>query len=955
MTFSTGSLVKARGREWVVLPESQEDFLLLRPLGGTDAEIAGIDTELESVSSASFDLPDPARLGDFQSCRLLRDAVRLGFRSSAGPFRSFGRIAVTPRPYQLVPLMLALRLDPIRLLIADDVGIGKTVEALLIARELLDRSEVNRLSVLCPPHLAEQWQTELRDKFHIEAELVLSGTAKKLDRICGNRSVFDVFPFTIVSLDYIKSESRREDFVRACPEFVIVDEAHTCTSLGQPGRGSGRQQRHQVIQALAKNEQRHIVLVSATPHSGNEEGFRSLLSLLNPDFASLPLDLSGDQNRKQREQLARHFVQRRRGDIRSYLKSDTAFPERLEQEQTYQLGKTSPYQNLFARVLSYAREMVQDSQELSRVRQRVRWWAALGMLRALASSPAAAAATLRNKVRTFDAATADEVDEVSRPLVFDDEIDETSEAPDILPGSDTADMGTDDGTVDRERRRLLDMARAADELQGDNDPKLMKVVQIVKSLISEGHRPILFCRFIATAEYLAEQLRQRLPKGVTTIAVTGSIPPADREERIQSLRDVERCVLVCTDCLSEGVNLQHVFDAVIHYDLSWNPTRHEQRDGRVDRFGQPKPEVKIVTYYGTDNQIDGVVLNVLIRKHNEIRKALGISIPVPASSNALLEALYEGLLLRNRDVDPKQKSLPFQDDESETKAEIFDNEWKNAAEREKKSRSVFAQNTIDPADVAVEVTAMQQAIGSEGDVQRFVTSAAQVWRGVVSERNGRFQFDLTESPLSVREAVGEAVGEREKFSARFQPNVGDGDIYLSRTSPIVEGLASLAMSVALDPALSKDGRSPAARCGVIRSKAVASRTTLLLLRLRYHILTTINDETKPLLSEDCRVFGFRGTPSKAEWLSPAEAETLLEVEPDENVTDDVARSFLQKVINEFGPLRTELDRLVTERGNELLKAHQRVRQAVRKARVKYDIQPQLPPDVLGLYVYLPVL
>ena len=215
MSFSVGTLVKARGREWVVLPESQDDFLVVRPLGGTDAEVAGIDTHLESVDPASFDLPDPTRLGDFQSCRMLRNAIRLGFRSSAGPFRSFGKIAVEPRPYQLVPLLMALKLDPVRLLIADDVGIGKTVEALLIARELLDRAEVQRMSVLCPPHLAEQWQDELRDKFHIEAELVLSSTAKRLDRVCGNRSVFDVFPYTIVSLDYIKSESRRNDFIRA--------------------------------------------------------------------------------------------------------------------------------------------------------------------------------------------------------------------------------------------------------------------------------------------------------------------------------------------------------------------------------------------------------------------------------------------------------------------------------------------------------------------------------------------------------------------------------------------------------------------------------------------------------------------------------------------------------------------------------------------------------------------
>ena len=99
MKYAVGSLVKARNREWVVLPESQEDFLVVRPLGGTDVEVAGIDPALEEIRSAVFPPPDPAHLGDHQSCRLLRDAVRLGFRSSAGPFRSFGKIAVEPRSY----------------------------------------------------------------------------------------------------------------------------------------------------------------------------------------------------------------------------------------------------------------------------------------------------------------------------------------------------------------------------------------------------------------------------------------------------------------------------------------------------------------------------------------------------------------------------------------------------------------------------------------------------------------------------------------------------------------------------------------------------------------------------------------------------------------------------------------------------------------------------------------
>src|SRR5262245_6865864 len=211
MSFAVGSLVKARGREWVVLPESKDDLLIVRPLGGTDDETTGILLRLERVEPATFELPNPNEVGDFRSARLLRDAVRLGFRASAGPFRSFARIAVEPRPYQLVPLLMALRLDPVRLLVADDVGIGKTIEACLIARELLDRDEVRRLAVLCPPHLAEQWQEELDRKFHIEAELVLASTATRLERNCAvGQSLFDIYPHVVVSTDFIKADRRRE-------------------------------------------------------------------------------------------------------------------------------------------------------------------------------------------------------------------------------------------------------------------------------------------------------------------------------------------------------------------------------------------------------------------------------------------------------------------------------------------------------------------------------------------------------------------------------------------------------------------------------------------------------------------------------------------------------------------------------------------------------------------------
>ena len=283
-------------------------------------EIAGVYLPLEGadVRPAAFDLPDPARPGDYRSCRLLRDAVRLGFRSSAGPFRSFGRIAVEPRPYQLVPLLMALKLDPVRLLIADDVGIGKTIEAALVARELLDRGEVRRLAVLCPPHLAEQWQAELAEKFHIEAELVLPGTVGRLEQgTAAGQSLFDIYPFVVVSTEYIKSSRRRDEFARACPELLIVDEAHTC-AFSAENRG-GRHLRHELIKRLAADPSRHLLLVTATPHSGDEGAFRSLLGLLRPDFTGLPGDLTGPAMEPMRREVGLHMVQRRRADVREYL------------------------------------------------------------------------------------------------------------------------------------------------------------------------------------------------------------------------------------------------------------------------------------------------------------------------------------------------------------------------------------------------------------------------------------------------------------------------------------------------------------------------------------------------------------------------------------------------------------------------------------------------------------
>ena len=941
MSFDVGALVKVRGREWVVLPESNEDkdMLILRPLGGTESEITGIYLPLEMPESAEFPLPDPTSdMGNQLSCGLLRDAVRLGFRSGAGPFRSLARIAVEPRPYQLVPLLMALKLDPVRMLIADDVGIGKTIEACLVARELIDRGEVQGLAVLCPPHLAEQWQVALADQFHIEAKLVLSGTAARLERDCRQgESLFERHKFTVVSTDYIKSDRRRYEFLRTCPELVIVDEAHTCTTA--TGR-SASQKRHELLQDLVdpKKESgaaRHLILVTATPHSGKEEAFRSLLSLLDPKFIDLPEDLSGTSNRRHREALAKHFVQRRRDDLKAYLDTVTPFPEREIAEDHYALNPD--YRAFLDKVLAYCHETVLD-ENLEKRRQRVRWWSALALLRAISSSPAAAAATLRNRSSSAEGETVAQVDEEGRRAVLDLD-DESSEGIDVVPGSDTGEEGAPT------RRRLQELAREAEALTDENDAKLTKALELVKKLLADGYSPILFCRFIPTVDYVADFLRRKLGKsGVAVEAITGLLVPDERLRRVEALGENEKRVLVCTDCLSEGVNLQQDFNAVMHYDLAWNPTRHEQREGRVDRYGQAKKKVRTLTFYGQDNPVDGVVLQVLLRKHKAIHKQLGVTVPVPMDTRVIEDAILEGLLLRKHDT-----SGQINFDFLEPIHKPVDVQWDAAVERERKSRSLFAQNQLLKAvnsEVRDELDEVRRAIGGSADVDRFTRNALRSL-GAVLSGGEPMAVNLSETPRALKEAIG----REDKFTAVFFGQPKKGIDLLTRTHPTVEGIAAHIVETALDTNL--DG--PGKRCGVLRTADVSRRTTLLLLRLRFHIVNQGRDgKERPLLAEDLALVGFTGSPEGAAWLPTEELEPLLAAEADANIGPDQAMDSTARIIDRLDSIRPHLDEVARERGEALLDAHRRVRKATKSGVRALKVDVHTPADILGVYVYLPI-
>ena len=924
LAYAPGSLVSARGREWVVLGGSSAETLRVRPVTGSDEDrtLIHLPLEVEPVREARFPWPGAHRTGGHDSALLLRDALLLSLRRGAGPFRSFGQIAVEPRAYQLVPLLMALKLDPVRLLIADDVGVGKTIEALLIARELLDRGDVDRTAVLCPPHLVDQWITEMEVRFHVRAAAVTAQNARRLERgVPPGVSIFSEHPHTVVSLDYVKTRERRDHFVQACPDFVIVDEAHTCASSGR-----GRHQRHELLRGLAGSATRHLVLLTATPHSGDDAAFYRLLGLLAPGFERLA-EVTGTERARLRERLANHFVQRRRPDVAEWREGGV-FPRRETTEITYRLGGT--WDAFFDDVLDYCAEAVETGAG-DTLRQRLDFWGTLALLRCAGSSPAAAVQALRTRAGEDPGAEARE-DLLDR--VFDSDGDDLV-ADDVEPPA-----GGDDPAL----ARLIGQAEALAGRSGD--PKLGAASEHVAELVEAGFHVVVFCRFIATAHYVARHLREHLKGGAEVAAVTGELPPEERAERVSRIGAAEGArVLVATDCLSEGINLQEHFDAVVHYDLSWNPTRHEQREGRVDRFGQPSPTVRATLLYGVNNPVDGAVLKVILRKAARIREELGVPVPVPDEGRSLTQALLKAVLLQRRGgaglVEGRQ-------------IELFETEWEDAKTKARRSRTVFAQRRMKPDDVLPEWRKSLAAVGGRDDVQRFASRAlARLGSGLEPLRQG-FKVPTAPLPPEVRERL-----EAEDFAGTaaidFAYPAAPGCRPVQRSHPLVAVLADtlLARTLSADDgdASTSDDPSVLGRVGCWISEGVRGRTTVALLRLRHQLTARTRRRETTLMVEEAAALAW-ATPRTDRPVTGPEALSLLALPPSGDPPRHVREREAARALARLRERATDLDDFAVARARALLDDHLRVREAGRAAG-SASVQALPRPDVIGVYVLLP--
>jgi superfamily II DNA or RNA helicase len=950
-SLQPGKLVSLRGRDWIVLPSDDPDLLVVKPLGGSEDEIAGIYLPLEIESDkpvdSSFSPPTKEDLGDISTARLLYDSARLAFRNGAGPFRALAKLSFRPRSYQMVPLIMALRQESVRLLVADDVGVGKTVEALLIVRELLERRKIKRFAVVCLPHLCEQWQDEIRDKLDLEAVIIRSNTQARLDRqIQGDTSVYDYYPYQVISIDFIKSENRRDVFVEQCPELLIVDEVHTCARPA--GASTSQQQRHHLISRIAQKPGQQIILLTATPHSGKPEEFHSLLGLIKPEFETLDLPNS---TQPQRRELARFFVQRKRADVEKWMGEDTPFPKREAFEWPYDIA--SGYGRFFEQILDFAKKLISPDAKRDGQR-RVQYWTALGLLRGVMSSPAAGIEMLNTRLTDLASSVAE--DSAAGPVPAD--LDATENPVRDLDYGFEGD-NTPTQVVERndwsgyQRQQLRAFSDQLAKLSNPrDDQKLASAEAILEDWLSNGFNPVVFCRYIATANYVGEQLapilKKKFPK-VQLQVITSELPDEMRKQRIEEIDVSLPRVMIATDCLSEGINLQKFFTGVLHYDLPWNPNRLEQREGRVDRFGQLAPEVKACLLYGADNPIDGIVLDVLLRKVREIKRTTGINVPFPEDSQSIIDTITQALLLNpDRKISKRgeKRQIEFDFDEFDEAAKLkasVTRKVEEAAEREKASRSIFAQNAIKAEEIETDLRDVDEAIGDPKTVQEFVVAGLNNLLGVQVTKDAKgYRIIAGNLPPQLRDLL--PAGQTVQIS--FESPTPEGYYYLGRNNRFVEQLCQLVMANTLARV---DKR--AARTSVIRTRQVTTKTTLLLFRCRNVIEE--RRASHQVVAEEMILWGWRGTPQQKEFLYHAQAKALLaSARATSDLTIQARSGFLENELKLLDSLKPEFDGLAEERSKKLVEAHERF-SALMDSKHFQVVYPVLPMDILGVYILLP--
>lgn len=704
--LSVGAVIQLRRRLWRVDQVGDLTFSAT-PLDGRDLRRWTFHRDFERPTPARVDDPRPDQLGQDPAAQdLYLRALRLRMIHAGAPFLGLQRSRATPQPYQLVPLLMALQLDRVRLLIGDDVGVGKTIEAGLILAELLARGQASRVLVVVPAALRDQWQDTLDRFFHVDAEIIRGETRAALERrLLPGQSPWSAFPVIITSLDYAKLH--RAELLHHRWDLAIFDEAHLCARPHVGDRQSEPDMmRWQFLRELAPKV-RHLLLLSATPHNGYPEPWASLISTLDPAL------VRGD-HMVNREAARDHIVQRRRRDLERWYGAEPPFPRPDKpREEIIELSKAE--QTLMSALRSYTR-LLQEQRTPGAP------WLALHLERRLLSSPDAFLKTISRRLEGgafADGSATPRRNREAEDTILD--LDTETDDEERYAHLDTLPIG-----IPNEREILEQLKTLAAAIRVTDDGKLQHLLRLLPSLLfrhsSAARRVLIFTRYKDTVIWLKDALERHAKKkgkdgkpnqlaSLKVVAITGELPHVARKERYREFQQADLAVCVATDCISEGLDLQRGCAELVHYELPWNPNRLEQRNGRINRYGQTEKSVGFSMLVRHD-PLDVAVLEGIIRKTEQIRRDHGFCPALFSGSSDLRK------LILNFGRQSRQLSL-F---DRQTFPDLID---QGRLERIR-DESFYGQEAVRLPDIERALTETYARVGNSVEISTFVSRALAI-------------------------------------------------------------------------------------------------------------------------------------------------------------------------------------------------------------------------------------
>jgi superfamily II DNA or RNA helicase len=726
-----------------------------------------------AAQSRPFDAPA-------QDFRLVAEAQRIRLAGLYDPMLAVATSDVQPLPHQIRAVYgEMLPRTPLRFLLADDPGAGKTIMAGLYIKELLLREDVRRCLVVAPGGLVEQWQDELWFKFGLEFKIL---TTAATDAVVA-RSVFEAEPLLIVRMDQL---ARNEDLLAQLDEsewdLVVVDEAHRMSAHYFGGKLE-KSKRFQLGERLGRLA-RHLLLMTATPHSGKEEDFQLFLSLLDAEKFEgkyrpgvTPSDTADIMRRMVKEDLLT-------------FEGKPLFPERIAQTVPYDL--TDAESDLYEHVTTYVRDEMDRARSLDGKRRNTVGFALTVLQRRLASSPEAIYRSLIRRVERLERRKQDLINGVGvqdpREInadVFDDPEEFSAEEIEDVE-EELVDAATAARTVEELAAELIVLGRLVELARGvrnlDTDRKWTELRSILEADVigrdTEG-RPrklIVFTEHRDTLDYLHRKIGSLIGRAEGIQAIHGGVSRQLRRQVTEEFTHNPDCrVLLATDAAGEGLNLQ-VAHLMVNYDLPWNPNRIEQRFGRIHRIGQK--EVCRLWNLVARNTREGAVFTRLLEKIEEQRKAYGGQV------YDVLGAAFDEHPLRELLMDA---ILYGEQPEVRARMDHVIDERVSEGLKELMEERALAKESFGEADVAALRRAMEEARARRLQphfIQDAFVTAFRRHGGRISRREtGR--FEISNVPANIRSATRGPVATRyDRVTFEIERIEGEG---LSRAELLAPG------------------------------------------------------------------------------------------------------------------------------------------------------------------------